>query len=91
MEAASYVAQAGKESEAKFESIGKKIIQELVKRKDRKMTFNEFLNFTDDDKNVNKLLQTDVFCYNVVDRTVIFQSHLIESYVIANPKEFGLK
>ena len=87
-EVASYFSQAGIENKGKYWSVGKRVIQELIKKENNTITHNEFLEFVNDSVTADKLLQANVFSFNVQKRTVTFQSSLVKAYVMENRSKY---
>ncbi|RUS15768.1 P-loop containing nucleoside triphosphate hydrolase protein [Endogone sp. FLAS-F59071] len=79
-----YFAEANIGPEGGFESIGKKVIQELVEMKKQGKTMSEenFKRIIKKDYIAKGLLESKVFSLNALEGTVTLQSKLIEEYVM---------
>ena len=59
-----------------------------MKKEDNMMTYKEFLKIVKDNVMADKLLQVNVFSFNMRENTVTFQSSLVKAYVTENQSEY---
>ncbi|CAG8634143.1 9095_t:CDS:1, partial [Acaulospora colombiana] len=68
--------------------IGKRVIHALLGSKNKELKFTTFMEYFNNYKGANEVLENNVFAYHPENNVVTFQSQSVESYIRENTDIF---